>query len=278
MRFLVTLFTVAVLAVPAAAQPSAGKVPRVGVIVDVTVNVSPSVADSMSSSLAKALAKKLKVDAIGGTDVTRRLPEGGLPDECISTPACVADLGKRLGADQLLFMAVVRIGTDYQIDVTFVDIASGRQAARNRVQVKGDPKAAAEVFTQEAERYLPDVELRAGGPNTLIINKGDAARRPIKPVVWAFAGVGAGLLVGGGILGLTARSSFRSCEPDRCDQGRIDSIHTRLVVADVAMGIGVAAGVTAVVFYLRTPREKPVVEPTVTPTPGGAVLSLGGRF
>lgn len=279
MRTLVVLIVCAGITAAAAPATADSKVPRVGIVVGVTVNVDAEVADSVGAALAAALVKKLKVDAIGGTEVTRRLPAGGVPDECVSTPACITDLGQRLNADQLLFLGVIRVGAAYQVDATFIDVASSKQAARPRVQVK-DPAKASEQFEAEATRFLPDAEVRSSTNQTVILHTEGERHRPIRRVVWVLGGVSLAAIGTGVVLGLSAKSKFDTCDnpASPCTDSQKDSIKTRALIADVALGVGIGAAVAAVVLYFKTPVEILPVTPSVSAVPGGAVLSFDGRF
>jgi hypothetical protein len=273
----ITAFAVlAALAAPAAADT---KVTRVGVVIGIAIDVEPAVADSIGGALAAALADKLVVDAIGGVEVTRRLPAGGVPDECVATPACVADLAKRLAADQLLFLGVLKAGAEYHIDVTFVHVATGAQAARPRLRLQY-PQDAKDEFAANAVRYLPDAAVRDTGDSTTIIQQNPERHRPIKKSVWIVGGIGAGALIGAGAMGLVAKSRFDDCDKNRpeCTPGDRDSLKTLDLAADITLGVGVACAITAVVLYVKTPVETLPVTPSVTPVEGGAVLAFDGRF
>src|SRR5690242_16047343 len=91
---------------PVAAQPPARRT-RVAVVPGIAVNLDASRVDALSQELADALSSELEVEAMGGLEVRRRLPPDGLPSDCIVTPACTADVAKRLGAQQLLFVVMV---------------------------------------------------------------------------------------------------------------------------------------------------------------------------
>jgi hypothetical protein len=276
---ILSVCTAAIAAGPVAARAD-GAVARVGIVVNVTVNVDAATAESLGGQLASALVKKLKVDAIGGGEVSRRMPPTGLPDECVSTPACIADLGQRLGADQLIFLGVVRVGTDYQVDATWVDVASGKQEARPRVALT-DPHKAADKFAAEAERYLPDAEVRGGNTQTVVVRTDGERHRPIKPLVWVAAGVGVAALATGVVLGLQAKSKYDNCNNPMgpyCDDDQRDAIDRRALFSDISLGVGLAAAAGAVVLYFTTPVEVLPVTPSVEAVPGGAVLSFDGQF
>jgi hypothetical protein len=276
---IIAIVSAAAIASAAAPATADAKVPRIGIVVGVTVNVDAGVADSVGAALATALVKKLKVDSIGGTEVTRRLPDGGVPDECVSTPACIVDLAKRLAADQLLFLGVIRVGAAYQVDATFVDVASGKQAARPRVQLT-DPAKASEQFEAAATRFLPDAEVRGSTNQTVILHTEGGRHRPIRTVVWVLGGASLAAIGTGVVLGLSAKSKFDSCDNPAtpCTDSQKDTIKTRALIADVALGVGIGAAVAAVVLYFKTPVEILPVTPSVSAVPGGAVLSFDGVF
>jgi hypothetical protein len=263
---------------PAAAPLPTGKVARVGIVIGLAINVDSKITDKIGGALATTLVAQLEVDAIGGAEVTRRLPATGLPDDCVSSPDCINDLASRLSADQLMFLSVVKVRDGYQVDATFIDVATGAVAARPRVQL-ADPDQAAATFKIQAVRYLPDAKLRDTGSSTVIV-KGDA-HRPIRPVVWAFGGAGLAAVATGIIVGLSAKSKYDACESGErfCTDSEKDSIENRALIADITMGVGVGCLVAATVFYFTTPLERPPeLTPSVTPVAGGAVISFDGRF
>lgn len=283
-QFLVTSsLALAALAALTARASADDKVARVGIVISVTVNIDSAPADDIGAQLATALVKKLKVDAIGGAEVTRRLPDTGLPDECVSTPACIADLGQRLDADQLLFLGVVRVGTLVQVDTTWVDVATGKQAARPRIQLADIHKATYE-FVKQAERFLPDAEVRSTNTTnqTVIVNGPGERHRPIKPAVWVASGVSLAALGAGIVLGLQAKSKYDNCNhpegPTFCDDDAKHAIDRRALYADLSLTVGIAAAATAITLYFTTPVVESPVKPSVEPVPGGAVLSFGGSF
>lgn len=78
------------------------------------------------------------------------------------------------------------------------------------------------------------------------------AARPSK-LPWIIGGAGLGVLVVGGALGTWTYLDYRSLKDDcgpRCSDARVDPVHTRGVVADVMMGVGLVTLVTAVVLKL----------------------------
>src|SRR5262245_51962671 len=117
------------LALPSIA--SANRV-KVGVVPGIAVNLDAARVDALSQDLAEALSTELDVDAIGGLEVRRRLPITGLPPDCVANQACIADVAKRLDAQQLLFVVMVDTGSNgaIQVDSTWVDPAAHKSSAR----------------------------------------------------------------------------------------------------------------------------------------------------
>ena len=128
-RTLLGIFAVAAVVV-VAARAAAADPHRVGVIPSVEVNVDARRAEALTGTMADALRDKLVIDAIGGADVIRRLPDAGLPDDCVAQPACISQIGARLEVDELLFLVIVQVGHTIQIDATWADVATGKTVAR----------------------------------------------------------------------------------------------------------------------------------------------------
>jgi hypothetical protein len=275
--FAVALATVT--AVAATAGTAAAAPHRVAVIPSVEVNVDAARAEALTGTLADAIRERLDIDAIGGSDVMRRLPASGLPEDCVADPKCIADLGARLEADQLLFMVIVQVGDTIQLDSTWAEVASGKTIARPMIKLDADARAG-KAFTAAAQKLLPDTPLRATSTNTVVIREhgGEPATTPrtMTTTTWITGGVAVvGLGVGIG-LGLSTRSDFNRCDnfEHACTDDEISSIHSRALLADLTGGLGLAAGIATAVLYWRSGGETIAV----TPTPGGAAVTLGGRF
>lgn len=264
---------------------------RVGIVIELTVNVAPERAEQLSAALADALHRELEVDAIGGADVTRRVPEGGVPEECLASRDCVADLARRLDATELLFLAMVQVGVDIQIDASWVSVATGEVISRPRVELLADARAG-EIFSAAATRLLPHARKR---PLAVVVTPGEP--RPAGPDrrmttgAWIAAGTGAAALAGGVALGLSARSSFQRCNvddpPPDCDDDERDSIGRKALFADLLVGAGVIGLGTAVFLYVRSDRGEVAREKatdvkatawSVTPIRGGAFAELRVGF
>jgi hypothetical protein len=270
--------------VPAAAPAS---VPRVVIVVELAVNLPAGRADALAAALADALNRELEVDALGGADVTRRLPPEGLPDECVGDAGCIATIATRLEADQLLFLAIVQVGDHTQVDATWVDAATGASASRPRAEITTEARAVS-VFGAMAQRYLPDARARdqaivvaggdGGGRDVVIVPGG--TRRRLTRTAKLTGGVAIAATVGAAALGLSTRSMYKACEREgTCTDDELDAVDRRALFADLTLGVAVAASATTLVLYLLSGEdEAPTVTPAVGATAGGATLGLGGRF
>ncbi|WP_437774840.1 hypothetical protein [Sorangium sp. So ce1097] len=97
-----------------------------------------------------------------------------------------------------------------------------------------------------------------------------------------------GVAIAGGVayaaLGLSARADAdrlrTTCAP-RCAEADVDAVRTKVIAANVAFGVGVAAlGGAAAALLLRgaAPAAPAAAAVHVVPLPGGAAAALGARF
>jgi len=265
---------------PVRAAPTPAR-PRVAVVVDLVASVSRERAIELGLALADALQRELEIDAVGGADVERLLPPGGVPDDCVAAPACLADLGGRLDATQLLLLGVVQVGDRVRVDATWIDVARGEAVSRPRIELAADARAG-EVFAAAASRLLPDV------PHRPPAGTGDrpppGPRRHLTPLTWTLGGVAVAALGIGVGFGLSANGTYDRCErdPDGCDDDTRDGIGRKALAADLLMGSALVVATTATILYLRSNR--PSGEATaaqswlVRPTRDGAVAEVRVRF
>ncbi|MBL9023694.1 MAG: hypothetical protein JNL21_15975 [Myxococcales bacterium] len=145
---------------------------------------------------------------------------------------------------------------------------------REIVVKQGEKDRKVEVSWAEAETTAPEV----GGGNGISISPG----------TWVLGGIGlAGLTLFGvfGGLALMDKSDAKdTCAPE-CSDSTVGSIRTKLIVADVSLGVGVASLGAAVVLGVVSALDGGETEPKqaawsfgVAPTEGGAVGVVGGVF
>lgn len=274
---------VKVAAAPVAAPAAAGGVVRVAVIPGIAVNLDVARVDALGQDLAESLQAELVVEASGGLEVRRQLPAEGLPADCASTPACVADVAKRTGAVQLLFVVMVGgAGGSVQIDTMFVDVTTGQHVSRPAIDLTSSSDSDAKAkFDTVARQLLPDATVRPKpvGTGHLSIDTKMTEGTPrhfTKPALLMAAVAGVGLVSGVG-LGLATRSKYDDCDhsPATCSSGARDTIRHYALGADISFGVAAGAAIATVVLY-ATSSEAPHV--IVTPTPEGASASWIGRF
>ncbi len=263
------------------AQPEVAR-PRVAVVVDLIASLTPARATELGLALADALQRELEVDTIGGGDVERLMPAGGVPEGCVADRACIGDLGARLDASQLLFLSVVQVGTSVRIDATWVDVGTGEAVSRPRIELPADARAG-EVFAAAAPRLLPDAPRwppeGEGGPTAP-----PGPRRRMTPMTWAISGATVAALGGGIGLALSASGTYDRCErdPDSCDDATRNSIRNRALVADVLFAGALIGATTVTILYLRSGGRREVAQPAQTwllaPTRDGAVAGVRVRF
>jgi hypothetical protein len=267
-----------VLSLLAAGHAHADRI-KVAVVPGIAVNLDSARVDALSQDLANALVTELDIDAVGGLEVRRQLPAEGVPADCFTTKACVDDVAKRLGANQLLFVVMVdATGSGaVQVDSTWVDVASGKNVSRPAVDLPSINDAKPR-FAAAATQLLPDAPVRPkkspGGGMQGSMSK--EVPRHFTPLSYATAGVGVVGIGLGVVLGLSARSKFNACEESQaCGDSERDTIRTRTIIADTGFVLGIAGIVTTSILFATSGKESRLV---VSPTTDGVAVSAFGRF
>jgi hypothetical protein len=257
--------------------------PRVAIVPGIAVNLDTARVDALSQDLAQALMSELVVEAIGGLEVRRLLPPDGLPPDCVTTPACTADVAQRTNATQLLFVVMVDSGAggSIQVDATWVDAASGKTASRPAIDLTSAADAKAK-FIATARDLLPDAEVRVkptnggggGGVNTRMT---EGVPRHFTTPAKITAAIGVVGLGAGIAFGLSTRSRYNSCDdnPGSCTESDRDSIRLRGIVADAGFVVAIGGAIATAVLYMGSAEEPRLI---VAPTPDGATVSAFTRF
>ncbi len=265
-------------------------VERVGIVVSLTVNVTRDDANALADELAATLEEELKVDVISGEETERRLPTGGLDEDCVAKAGCLKDLSARLETRQLLMLVLLRVGDALQVDTTWVDAEANRVIPRDAIRLESGA-AREPAFRRAAPGLLPGVERRPpkgtaaepGGESGDTTVQVVATPEPNLAPVFAAGGIGAALLIGGIVAGVSAASDESSLEADMCDRracdvSRVDAMETKALVADLLYaGALVSAGVAVVLYVLTGDAEaEPSID--VAPTHDGVRASWEVRF
>jgi len=282
---IVTLRSLFVASILLASNVAAADRIKVAVVPGVAVNLDAARVDALSQDLAEGLSSALDVDAVGGLEVRRQLPADGVAPDCATNPSCTADVAKRTGAQQLLFVVMVDSGAGgaVQVDTTWVEPATGHSASRPPIDLTSTIDSDAKSkFEAAATRLLPDapVKKKAGEGTTMIMQPAMVGGVPrhfttASYVTGGVAIVGAGVWI---VFGLQTRSKFNTCDEhkDTCTQSQKDTISTDGHIADIGWGVGAAAAIATIVLYATSGTE-PHLEVAPT-TGGGAAVSYFGSF
>ncbi|HUJ57753.1 MAG TPA: hypothetical protein VLX92_04660 [Kofleriaceae bacterium] len=257
----------------------AGRI-KVAVVPGIAVNLDAARVDALSQDLAEALVAELDLEAVGGLEVRRQLPPEGLPPDCVSTPSCTADVARRTGANQLLFVVMVDSGGAVQIDTTWIDVATGNQASRPAIDLTSTADLDARgKFQTVATQLLPDAPVRPKPRTGLTLDTRMTAATPRHFAVPSYlttgvAAIGLGVGIG---FGLETRSKYNTCNgnPNACTSSQRSTIRSDGLIADSGFLIATGAAIATVVLY-ATSGESPHV--IVNPTPEGVGVAAFGRF
>ncbi len=255
---------------------------KVAVVPGIAVNLDSARVDALSQDLADALTSELDLDAVGGLEVRRQLPAEGLPPDCLTTPTCVDDVAKRLGAQQLVFVVMVdATGSGaVQVDSTWVEVSTGKRASRPAIDLPTIADAKTR-FAAGARLILPDAPVRkkvttGGGGN---INGVMSAEVPRHFTMTTYL-TGGAAIVGLGIgigFGASARGKYNDCDvaENSCGKKQRDSIKTRSLIADVGFVAALGGAVVTGILFATSGKESRLV---VSPTTTGVAASVFGRF
>ena len=254
---------------------------KVAVVPGVAVNIDAARVDALSRDMADALEAELDIDAIGGLEVRRLLPPEGLPADCVASAACVADVGKRTGAAELLFVVMVDAGGAMQIDTTWVDPKTNKQASRPAIDIAVLTEAKAR-FASAAKTLLPDAPVRPKPKTGGIDGKmTEAVPRHFTTTSWITTGVAvAGLGVGIGFA-IRTKGLYDDCDVAGapCDgTSKEDKIRTSALIADLGFVAALGGAVATAILYATSGSESKLVVAPNAEGGGGVSLTAIGRF
>ena len=152
--------------------------------------------------------------------------------------------------------------------------------------LQGYPPVKKTILVQDGEqlRVLRAVFEKPDAAGTTGAKAPAVTQSPIPVATYVLGGIA---LAGGagfaafGIVGNSQRSRLeKECMP-RCSDAQVDGLHRNLVVADVSLGIGLAALAASVVTWIARPSvavdaERPAI--SVVPTRTGASVSASLNF
>ncbi len=266
----------AIVLVVLAFAPAAADRVKVAVIPGVAINLDTSRVDALSQDLADSLAAELEVEVIGGLEVRRQLPADGVPDECVVTPSCAAQVARHLGVTQLLFITLVNTGAtgSIQMDTTWVDTVDNRRVSRPAIDL-ASVSSAKERFAAAATKLLPEVPTRTKQQiTTMQFDRGKP--RHFTATSFVTAGITVAALGSGIAFGLSTRDRYRDCDVfPFCKDGEKKSIRARSIAADASFAIALAGAITTAILWSSSAEAPRVL---VSPTKDGATVSGMMRF
>jgi hypothetical protein len=168
-----------------------------------------------------------------------------------------------------------------RLDGTSLEVEPGEHSFRFETEGAPPVTLTLVVHEREKDRVVP---VTFTSPHT----QEDAAvvTRPVPTGVYVAGALGLVGLASFGVLGGVGKNEQSSlqgtCSPN-CSQSAIDKVRTDYIAADVGLGIGAAALVTAGVWYLVRPKHTegapaPATTVGVAPSRGGALIGWSGTF
>ena len=124
-------------------------------------------------------------------------------------------------------------------------------------------------------------------PPPEVVGSGDGGGPPVLAFVLGGVGViGVGAFVTLGVLGKSQRDDLRDACAPACSEDDVSSVRTKLILADVSLGVGVVSLGVATYLFIASGGSKPKPAPAenaqlwldVAPRTGGGMLGLRGSF
>ncbi|KYF71942.1 hypothetical protein [Sorangium cellulosum] len=253
--------------------------------------------------LREARARFIACGAAACPALVRSDCAGWLADVTARVPTLILSAEDDQGQDA----ADVRVTLDgaplaARLDGKAVEVDPGEHVLR--FERAGSDPVALRLVVREGEklrrvsaRLAPPATARAGaatpgggaiapGGGPLAPSEDQAASRPASSLLLpiALGGVAAAGGVAYAALGLSARADAdrlrATCAP-RCAEADVDAVRTKVIAANVAFGVGVAAlggAVAALLLRGPMPAAPAAAAVHVVPLPGGAAAALGARF
>lgn len=200
MRFVFLVFAAFVLwQVPALADSP----PRLAVIPYVTLNLSPDEERELREALSIEIASGTSARVLSSKEVQKKLSP--IPDGCPEDPACVASVGAPLGADYLLFVALIKNDTAIELQLFLTEVEGTGSMRQAQAKLSLDESTWSETLRETIRGLFGGVKrlaLKGEGPLTPIdptTKKGDNIKDPApKPKAWPWLAAGGGVLLLGG--------------------------------------------------------------------------------
>lgn len=193
-----------------------------------------------------------------------------------ASSSCLAELANALGADGIVTGSIGKFSGRIQINVKIIRMRDARTVALYSAQADTSDEVIT-LLTAGAEQMAPIIK-EAFGIKATSSSAGFHVWPAVLPAAVGIVGVGvgAGLLIAAGGNDTRLRTAGVSAEPLTLQQANAMVAQEKAFQAAgaIAMSVGAAALVTAVIVGIVSNQEPPAV--TVAPTLGG--LSIAGHF
>ncbi|HEX3698770.1 MAG TPA: hypothetical protein VH374_25600 [Polyangia bacterium] len=214
--------------------------------------------------------------AIDGEPLTTRL--GG---RAFTVDPGLHEVSFDTGAEVVAVKVLAGQGQRNQLVSVSIGRGVGKQASLAVLPADSDTEADADADAGDAPLAPTDRagrSARAGRAKVSLAETGSSSSLPL----YFLGGLGVAGLLGYGTLVTWARDDnhrLLDCAPD-CPPASIDHIRKLYLIADVSLGVGVAALAATTWIYVATrPRRKELAYSLdMRLTPSGAFASVGGRF
>ena len=181
--------------------------------------------------------------------------------ECADTN-CLAEIGGALGVDRILRTHIGRVGSAYVLDIVVINLREGRSEARAYQGAVAHPEALIGLVRRSVAQLVKPHETVPTAATIPVVN--DARSSAANPAAWLTAGVGAAIMVTGGVLRQTEGPSGRR------------------LAGDLTLGIGAAVTVAGLVMLGidrgNDESSRPVAGLAPTTTGDGLGLIISGSF
>jgi hypothetical protein len=193
MRF-VSLFTFLLCSLVASiAQADAP--PRLAVIPYLTLNLSADEERELRELLSIEIASNTTARVLSNKEVQKKLPP--IPDGCPENPSCVLSVGTPLGADYLLFVALVKTDPDIQMQLFLVEVAGAGAMRQEKTALTTDDSKWSETIGASVRSLLGGVKRLAKEtalspittPSTTKTDQPVVIRRKLWPAVAVSSGI-----------------------------------------------------------------------------------------
>ena len=228
----------------------------VAVVPLLAVNLRPEAVDELTTHLASALAAGRAALVRGGRAVRDRLPASGVAPDCPVSPACLADVRARLGADTLVLVVITRVADAVEIDPTIAGLDAPRPARAVRgtwTQMIDHEWLAKRVAGWPLWSSVPAPQVAVAPPH-------GGPRWP----TWALAGLSVaslGIGIGFGVAAQNEANNLedQGCLERSCPREDIDPVSLKSSVADAMYVTSGVAAAAALVSYFLFDRDPPPI-------------------